>query len=409
MARQQLGKPISSTLDHSGARSWSPSLGCFGAALTLLLPLLLLVIGWSLRGLPNLPTPQTRPGKVPEAHWETPKSMAVPRADFAAATVDGTLWVLGGITSADGTRLNTTEVYDPNSNTWRPGPALTTARSGFSAATVGQMLYLFGGATPEQASTTTVQAFDTTTGQSRDMAPLPAPLTNSALAQLNGTIYLVGGEANGGAVASVYAYTPATNSWRTLAALPTPRTELAAVPLEGKIYALGGLVNGTASASVDVYDPAANRWTTGAPLLAPMASFGAATVDGRLYAVGNPSHEMLDPRVNRWVKAEGMPTPREAAGVVVLDASIYSIGGHTVGTRQSSALVESYVPGAATEPDNFQLVGINRGGSIAVILGFFVTVGLIAATLRSNRLRPSPGSRNPHPFSGRSSDNDAPR
>jgi len=409
MARQQLGKPISSYLDHPGARSWSPSLGCFGAALTLLIPMALLVLGWSLRGLPNLPTPQTRPGKVPEAHWAPTANMATPRADFAAAAVDGRLWVLGGITSVDGTRLNTTEVYDPASDSWRAGPALPVARSAFGAATVGQTIYLFGGATPEQANTTTVQALDTTTGLWRDLAPLAAPLANPALAQLDGTIYLVGGDTSGVAVASVYAYTPAANSWRTLAALPAPRTELAVAPLEGKLYAIGGLMNGTASATVEVYDPSANRWTSGAPLLAPMARFGAATIDGHLYAVSDLSHEMLDPRVNRWVEAEAMPTPRGADSVVALNGSIYSIGGHGDGMRQSSALVEAYVPGAATEPDNFKLVGVDRGGSIAVILGFFVTVGLIAATVTSNRRRPSPGSRDPHPFSERPSGGDSPR
>lgn len=409
MARQQLGKPISSHLDHPGARSWSPSLGCFGAALTLLIPLALLVIGWSLRGLPNLPTPQTRPGKVPEAHWTPTASMASPRADFAATAVDGRLWVLGGITGAGGARLNTTEVYDPTNDSWRPGPNLQVARSAFGVATLGQMIYLFGGATPEQANTTIAQSLDTTTGQWRDLAPLPTPLANPALAQLDGTIYLVGGESSDGAVASVYVYVPAANSWRTLAALPTPRTRLAAVPLEGKIYALGGLVNGTASATVDVYDPVLNRWTSGAPLLAPMANFGAATIDGRLYALGQPSHEMLDPRVNRWVEAEAMPTPRQADSVVALGDSIYALGGNTPGATQSTAAVEAYMPGAATEPDTFRLVGVDRGGSIAVVLGFFVTVGLIAATVSSNRRRPSPGSRDPHPFSERSSDDDPPR
>jgi N-acetylneuraminic acid mutarotase len=409
MARQRIGKPISSYLDHPGARSWSPTLGCFGAALTLLIPLLLLVIGWSLRGLPNLPSPQTRPGSVPEAHWESLASLATPRADFAAVAVDGRLWALGGITSDGGTRLNTTEAYDPSSNTWIPGPTLQVARSAFSAATVGQLIYIFGGATTEQTSTTTVQVLDTTTGQWRDLAALPTPLANAALAQLGGTIYLVGGEANGTAVGTVYAYTPASNSWRTLAALPAARTDLAVAPLEGKLYAIGGMVNGAASATVDVYDPATNGWTTGAPLLAPMANFGAVALDGRLYAVSQLSHEMLDPRVNRWVEAEAMPTPREADGVVALNGSIYSIGGHGDGTRQSTALVEAYVPGAATDPDNFQLFGINRGGSIAVILGLFVTVGLIWGTIVSNRRRPSPGSRNPHPFNERPSDGNAPR
>lgn len=409
MARRQRGKPISSYLDHPGARSWSPRLGCFGAALTLLLPLALLLIGWSLRGLPNLPTPQVRPGKVPEAHWAATANMATPRADFAAVAVDGRLWVLGGITGVDGARLNTTEVYDPTSDRWRPGPALPAARSALSAASVGQTIYLFGGATRDQSSTVAVQALDTTTGQWRDRAPLPAPLANAALTQLDGTIYLIGGDATGGAVATVYAYTPATDVWRTLVALPAPRTELAAVPLGGKIYALGGLVNGTASTTVDVYDPVANQWTSGVPLLAPMAHFGAAVIDGRLYALGQPSHEMLDPRVNRWAEAEAMPTPRQADSVVALGDSIYAIGGNTPGTMQSTATVEAYVPGAATEPDTFRLTGVDRGGSIAVILGFFVTIGLIGATVYSNRRHPSPGSRDPHPSSGHPADRDATR
>jgi non-specific serine/threonine protein kinase len=274
---------------------------------------------------------------------------------------------------------------------------------------VGQTIYLFGGATPDQASTTTAQALDTTSGQWRDLAPLPAPLANAALAQLDGTIYLVGGDAGGEAVASVYAYTPAANSWRTLAALPAPRTDLAAAPLAGKLYALGGVVNGAASATVEVYDPVANQWTSAPPLLTPMANFGAATIDGRLYAINELSHEMLDPRVNRWVAAEAMPTPRATGSVVALNDSLYSIGGHVAGTTQSSALVEAYVPGAATEPDNFRLGGVDRGGSIAVILGFFVTVGLIAATVYSNRRRPSPGSRDPHPSRGHPPDGDPPR
>lgn len=399
MARQQLGKPISSYFDHPGARGWSPSWGCFGAALTLLIPLAMLVLGWSLRGLPNLPTPQIRPGKVPEAYWTSTASMAAPRADFAAAAVDGRLWVLGGITGGAGTRLNTTEVYDPASDSWRAGPMLQAPRSAFSVATVGQLLYLFGGATPEQANTTTVQALDTTTGQWRDLAPLPAPLANPALAQLDGTIYLIGGEANGAAVGTVYAYTPATNNWRTLAALPTARTELAAVALQGKIYAIGGLVNGTASATVDVYDPVANQWASGAPLLAPMANFGATVLNGRIYALDQRSHEMLDPRVDRWVQADPTLTARQDESVVALGDSLYAIGGKSPGTTQSAATVEAYVPGTAPEPDNFRLTGVNRGGSIAVVLGFFVTVGLIAATVSSNRRRPSPGSRNPHPFS----------
>lgn len=398
MAQEQHSTPPPAQLDHPGARHWSPRAGCIGAALTVLIPLAMLVIGWSLRSVPNLPTPQLRPGKVPEAHWATAANLPTPRHDFGVAVVDGRIWILGGTTGTGTVRLGSTEVYDPATNSWQSGPALPSARSGLSATTIGQHIYVFGGASPEQGSTATVAALDTTTGQWRQRASLPTPLAGQAVAQLNGKVYIIGGRQQGSATDAVYAYDPAADAWRTVAPLPTPRTELTAVALNGTLYAIGGLVNGTASNIVEVYDPVADRWSSGPSLLAPMANFGATVLNGRIYAMDQRSHQMLDPRVTTWVPAEAMPTPRFGQGVVTLGDTLYAIGGSAATAGQDLGIVETYVPGEATAPDNFRLVGINRGGAIAVILGLVVTAVLVAATLSANRRRPSPGSRNPRPF-----------
>lgn len=47
---------------------------------------------------------------------------------------------------SDGTHsLCTTEVYDPETNTWMPGPSMTTCRANVGVAVVDGRLYAVGG------------------------------------------------------------------------------------------------------------------------------------------------------------------------------------------------------------------------------------------------------------------------
>ena len=41
--------------------------------------------------------------------------------------------------------LCSTEIYDPESNTWSPGPSMTTCRANVGAAVVDGKLYAVGG------------------------------------------------------------------------------------------------------------------------------------------------------------------------------------------------------------------------------------------------------------------------
>lgn len=376
-------------LPHPGARRWSPRLGRMGALLTLLIPLGMLIVGWAFRGVPNLPVPQTRPGRLPEAHWEVKAPLATPRDDFGIATVGGRAWVMGGTSGEHAGRLTSTEIYDPTADSWTSGPTLPFGRSAFRAIAVGDTIYIFGGASVEQAASDSVQALDTKTNQWRTLAPLPVPLVGHAVVELDGMIYVLGGSSQGTAVGAAYAYMPATNTWRTLAPLPTPRDNLAAAVLNGQIYALGGSVNGAASTVVEVYDPATGTWASGPALLGAMSDFDATVYNGRIHTMLNGVQQVFDPRANKWVTDSPMPTSRSGQGVAVIGDTLYAIGGRAEESQADLGTVEAYLPGEAVEPDNFRLTGINPGGAIAVIAGLIVTFTLTGTLLYvSRRTRP---------------------
>ena len=377
-------------LQHPGARRWSPRLGRFGALLTLLIPLGMLIVGWASRDVPNLPAPQTRPGRLPEAHWEAKAPLATPRVDFGLAAVGGRVWVLGGMSDERAVQLASTEIYDPAADSWVPGPTLPFGQSAFRAAAVGDTIYTFGGASAEQAAIDTVQALDTKTNQWRTLAPLPAPLVGHAVAESAGTIYVLGGSSQGNVVGTAYAYTPATNVWRALAPLPTPRDNLAAAVLGGKVFALGGSVNGVVSTVVEVYDPATGNWASAPALLGAMSDFGATTYDGRIHTMQNGVQQVFDPRANKWVTDSPMPTSRNGQGVAVIGDTIYAVGGRAEGSQTDLGTVEAYLPGEAAEPDNFRVTGVNRGGAIAVVAGLIMTFTLMGLMLRIGRRRPEP-------------------
>ena len=234
---------------------------------------------------------------------------------------------------------------------------------------------------------------DTRTGQWRELAPAPVALAEAAAAEVGGTIYLVGGRGEAGATTAAYAYTPASDSWRELAPPPTARYGLSAVTFNGKIYALGGLVDGAASTVVEIFDLATGAWSAGLPMLGPMADFGAVVYSGRIHAIADSVQQVFDPRANKWVTDSPLPTPRLGQGVAVLGDTVYAVGGRAEGAPTSVALVEGYLPGEAPTPDNFQLIGFNRGGSIAVVVGIVVTIGLMALMLRLGRRRPTRSMR----------------
>jgi hypothetical protein len=369
-------------------RRWWRTPSTIGVLLIFLFPLLLMAIGWSLRDWDNLPVPQLRPTRLPEARWETKRGINMPRDDFGIATVDGRIWVLGGMTGERGNRLDTIEIYDPVTDVWSAGPNMTSGRSSFRAVAIGQTIYVFGGASTETFGIDTVEALDTTTGQWRTLPPLPSPRFGHAVVELNGLIYVLGGYSAGEGIGTVNTFDPATNSWREVAPLPNPRYNLAAVALDGKIYTLGGWLNDAPSAIMEIYDPASGQWSIGPAMPEAMSNFGATVLNGRIYAMHHSDHASYYPRTNRWLSATEMPTTRHGQGVATVGEAFYAIGGCYEDPQYDLNKVEAYVLGREEEADSFRATGFSPSGAAALFLGLLLSGILVTTMLLISRRRP---------------------
>ena len=63
---------------------------------------------------------------------------------MSSAVVDGKFYAIGGMSDAS-TDLNSTEIYDPTTNTWTPGPPLPRVSWSTSSVSLNGKIYVLGG------------------------------------------------------------------------------------------------------------------------------------------------------------------------------------------------------------------------------------------------------------------------
>jgi N-acetylneuraminic acid mutarotase len=121
--------------------------------------------------------------------------MAAPdqqREHVAAAVFEGEVWAIAGRWL--GEIFDSTEIFDPDSGSWRNGPTLTEARSGFGAAVVGDTLVVAGGEVfePDQALSS-VELLSAGAGQWAMIDSLPHGVHGNPLVTIGAEVYLPGG------------------------------------------------------------------------------------------------------------------------------------------------------------------------------------------------------------------------
>ncbi len=84
--------------------------------------------------------------------WIRVASMNVPRTDVEAATVNGTIYAIGGY-NAHG-ELRDVEAYDPNTDQWIIKSSMPTVRYGHAVAVVDDKIYVIGGINNDDDATT---------------------------------------------------------------------------------------------------------------------------------------------------------------------------------------------------------------------------------------------------------------
>jgi hypothetical protein len=217
------------------------------------------------------------------------------------------------------------------------------ALSELAVAEANGKLYLMGGYPQNRLTVRTVQIYDIATDSWTYGPLLPQRNNHGMAAAVNGKIYLIGGQLNAddppntnSYVNTVYELDPAVGVWVTKAPMPTARSSGVAVVHDSKIYVAGGrLPRGSDFA---VYDPATNTWEVLPNLPTQRNHFTGAAIHGRIHYVGGrqgnglsplmtTAHEVFDPRTRTWSTAAPMLRPRSGMNGVMARGLFHVWGG----------------------------------------------------------------------------------
>jgi len=226
---------------------------------------------------------------------------------------------------------------------WSLAAPLPVPNSETAVAELNGKIYVIGGYPSDRKTVATVQVYDSATDKWQIVAPLPMPLNHVMAASANGKVYAIGGQTTessepdkAGFVDTVYEYDPAANKWTARAPMPTRRGGGAVAVVDGKIYVAGGRPPG--GADFAVYDPKADRWTTLPNLPTQRNHLAADAIDGKIYVVGGrfeggfrsqrtDAVEVFDPKTNQWSKRHSMLRPRGGVNGIAANGCFHLFGG----------------------------------------------------------------------------------
>ena len=180
--------------------------------------------------------PATEAARLPDA-----------RSDLAAATLDGTTYVVGGY---DGSAMTPAILATTNGVSFRPVARLAIPVRYAAVAAVGSTLWVVGGVTSTSEGGTTdtdaVQKVDPVTGQVTIAGRLPQPLSHATALLLGGQIFVLGGRSGTVPTAAILRLDPASGTLVPAGHLPEAVFDAGSVVAGGVGYLVGGEVSGPA-------------------------------------------------------------------------------------------------------------------------------------------------------------------
>jgi hypothetical protein len=230
---------------------------------------------------------------------------------------------------------------------WQHLQAMDLPRGGCAAVSIGSQAYVFGGG----RSAVDIQVYDCAMHDSGEWRSVGAARSTRvltclqgihcpAVAELDGLVYLVGGQDSFGALASVQLYIPNTEQICELTSMRVPRAGCSCATMGDLLYIVGGrsgvfACTAAVYSSVETYDPVDDVWGKVANMSEPRDGCAAVTCSGRLYVLGGndkdrplESVEVFDQADGRWSYVAPMSRPRHGvAAVEITGKRILACGG----------------------------------------------------------------------------------
>jgi N-acetylneuraminic acid mutarotase len=198
------------------------------------------------------------------------------RIRYAVAACQDKIYVIGGTvhqyhpdtTYSIGISA-TNQMYDPSTDTWTTKASLHTARTSVTANVVGDKIYVISGlvdnSPPAPKFTDTTEVYNPQTDTWSTAASIPTIVHGYSSAVLGTKIYVTGGS-----IAANQIFDAQTNKWSTGAGLPVINSNAPAVATKGayaepRIYVIGGRTANYITNATQIYNPATDQWSFGAP------------------------------------------------------------------------------------------------------------------------------------------------
>lgn len=304
------------------------------------------------RGATPLPGDSAVPDALAGVTWSAAKPIPSPRTEVVGAALGNQIFVIGGFLVVDAAPVPTArvDVYDAERDAWSTVPDYPLHIHHSVAVPYQGSLYVLGGLTTAAFQPTQLAfRFDAGTRQWLPIAPLPVPRGAHVAALVEDKIYVAAGRGLQGHLTQVDAYDPRTDRWETLPrAIPTVRDHTSAAAVGGKLYVLGGDVagHGENTDAAEAFDPATGQWSKIPPVPTLRGSLVAVSWRGQAVVLGGQNAEKTfdaveayDPIGGLWSRLPPLTQARHGFVAAVANDVLFAVtGGDSPGVSATASV-----------------------------------------------------------------------
>jgi N-acetylneuraminic acid mutarotase len=273
-----------------------------------------------------------------ESSWTIGKSMPTPRTEIAVTLVEDKIYVIGGFDKF-GNVLDTVEVYDITTDTWKTVEPLPQPLHHIAATTFNGSIYVIGGYTNNNwMPSSNLYIYDPKNDIWIEGSQMPTARGALTAVFIDKKLYAIGGEGVDGIMDHNEIYDSKTKSWLSKSPMPTARHHTASAIVDGKVYVIGGRIEGdlpiTNTNVTEMYDPEIDEWTILESMPSKRSGITATSYNDKIFVFGGEditrtfeNNEKYNTNTDEWVKEESLPTSRHGLGSVHYNNNIYVIGG----------------------------------------------------------------------------------
>lgn len=322
-------------------------------------------------------------------YWITKTPIQQARGGLGVVSVEDKIYAIGGALNCVRNSkastwkiVNTTEEYNPQTDSWTTKNSMPTARVYFATVAYQNKIYCFGGLIgttkapymdteillPVSQWCNTSEVYDPLTDKWETKTPMPlTPDVQLTATVFDDKIFLIGDIG----AQPLMVYNPATNQWNTTVSqsesikqswnkalihayattgASTGDAQFTATTYNNNLYVFArGLFLSSTNAGF-IYNSLNQSWTLGKPAPSEITGALAVTTSGVLapkliYCESSTANYVYDPKNDSWQIGERLHTNRFDFGVAISNDKIYVVGGYSSDDLLSGvATTEEYVP-----------------------------------------------------------------